>query len=136
MRRTSPQRCWTFLNTVIQAATKLRAFFLALFQPIRKSVTTNMQVIQTSIFLKYSSLFAFLQRQASDVAQEVQRSYIGAARMYYETGFRRYARSLGYIKVGQSFDAVGNTRLAYRLEQPRNSTLLCQPTQTQKRKLI
>ena len=89
-----------------QAATKLRAFFLALFQPIRKSVTTNMQVIQTSVLLKYSPLFAFLQRQASDVAQEVQRSYIGAARMYYETGFRRYARSLGFIKVGQLLDAV------------------------------
>ncbi|KAF8351571.1 vacuolar sorting protein [Amanita rubescens] len=95
----------------IVAATKLRAFFLALFQPIRKSVTTNMQVIQTSIFLKYSSLFAFLQRQASDVAQEVQRSYIGAARMYYETGFRRYARSLGYIKARttEKFDLVVST---------------------------
>ena len=105
------QRRWKFLNTVIQAATKLRAFFLALFQPIRKSVTTNTQVMQTSVFLKYSSLFAFLQRQASDVAQEVQRSYIGAARMYYETGFRRYARSLGYIKVGQSLYVVSDTGL-------------------------
>lgn len=66
-----------------------------------------MQVIQTSVLLKYSPLFAFLQRQASDVAQEVQRSYIGAARTYYETGFRRYARSLGFIKVGQLLDAVG-----------------------------
>jgi hypothetical protein len=104
---TVSQRHERFLKTMTQAATKLRAFFLALFQPIRKSVTTNMQVIQTSVLLKYSPLFAFLQRQASDVAQEVQRSYIGAARTYYETGFRRYARSLGFIKVGQLLDAVG-----------------------------
>lgn len=83
-----------------QVATKLRAFFLALFQSIRRSVTTNMQVIQTSVLLKYSPLFAFLQRQAPSVAHEVQRSYVGAARVYYETGFRRYARSLGWIKVG------------------------------------
>ncbi|KAM6495996.1 vacuolar sorting protein [Amanita muscaria] len=83
----------------IVAATKLRIFFLALFQPIRKSVTTNMQVMQTSVLLKYSPLFAFLQRQAPDVAQEVQRSYVGSARVYYETGFRRYVRSLGYIKA-------------------------------------
>ncbi|KAF8631583.1 hypothetical protein AX15_002333 [Amanita polypyramis BW_CC] len=83
----------------IVAATKLRTFFLALFQPFRRSVTTNMQVIQTSVLMKYSPLFAFLQRQGSDVAQEVQRSYVGAARVYYETGFRRYARSLGYIKT-------------------------------------
>jgi hypothetical protein len=83
----------------MQAATKLRAFFLALFQPIRGNVTTNMQVMQTSVLLKYKPLFAFLQRQAPNVAQEVQRSYVGAARVYYETGFRRYARSLGWIKV-------------------------------------
>src|ERR1700691_1212239 len=88
---------------VHQTATKLRAFFLALLQPIRTSVTTNMQVLQTSIFLKYKPLFAFLQRQAPNVAQEVQRSYVGAARTYYETGFRRYSRSLGWIKVSQLF---------------------------------
>ncbi|KAF8639930.1 hypothetical protein AX17_001180 [Amanita inopinata Kibby_2008] len=95
----------------IAAATKLRAFFLALFQPIRSSVTTNMQVIQRSVLLKYSPLFAFLQRQAPDVAQEVQRSYIGAARVYYETGFRRYARSLGYIKkrTSEKFDTIVST---------------------------
>ncbi|KII95248.1 hypothetical protein PLICRDRAFT_169917 [Plicaturopsis crispa FD-325 SS-3] len=83
----------------IVAATKLRAFFLALVQPIRRSVTTNMQVIQTSVLVKYRPLFAFLQRQAAPVAQEVQRAYVGAARVYYETGFRRYARSLGWIKA-------------------------------------
>ncbi|KJA29930.1 hypothetical protein HYPSUDRAFT_153092 [Hypholoma sublateritium FD-334 SS-4] len=83
----------------IVAATKLRAFFLALFQPIRGSVTTNMQVIQTSVLLKYGSLFAFLKRQAPAVSTELQRAYVGAARLYYETGFRRYARSLGVIKA-------------------------------------
>ncbi|KAJ7781086.1 vacuolar sorting protein [Mycena metata] len=83
----------------IVAATKLRTFFLTLFQPIRGNVTTNMQVMQTSVLLKYKPLFAFLQRQAPNVAQEIQRSYISAARVYYETGFRRYARSLGWIKA-------------------------------------
>ncbi|TFK28856.1 Vps52-domain-containing protein [Coprinopsis marcescibilis] len=83
----------------IVAATKLRGFFLALFQPIRSSVTTNMQVIQTSVLLKYAPLFGFLQRQAPAVANELQRAYAGAARLYYETGFRRYARSLGLIKT-------------------------------------
>ncbi|KAJ3564831.1 hypothetical protein NP233_g8034 [Leucocoprinus birnbaumii] len=82
----------------IVAATKLRGFFMALFQPIRASVTTNMQVLQTSVLLKYSPLYAFLHRQAHDVALEVQRSYVGAARLYYETGFRRYSRSLSYVK--------------------------------------
>ncbi|KAG2042285.1 vacuolar sorting protein [Suillus americanus] len=83
----------------IVAATKLRAFFLALLQPIRTSVTTNMQVMQTSIFVKYRALYAFLQRQAPNVASEFQKAYTGTARTYYETGFRRYVRSLGWIKA-------------------------------------
>jgi len=68
-----------------------------------------MQVVQTSILLKYKSLFGFLQRQAPGVAQEVQRSYVGGARMYYETGFRRYARSLGWIKVSTSSTILNNS---------------------------
>ncbi|KAK7060497.1 Vacuolar protein sorting-associated protein 52 [Paramarasmius palmivorus] len=83
----------------IVAATKLRAFFLALLKPIRSSVTTNMQVLQTSVFLKYRSLFAFLSRQAPPVANELQKAYISTARTYYETGFRRYIRSIGWIKA-------------------------------------
>ncbi|ETW83870.1 hypothetical protein HETIRDRAFT_155219 [Heterobasidion irregulare TC 32-1] len=83
----------------IAAATKLRAFFLALLQPIRTSMTTNMQVVQSSVFLKYRPLYAFLQRQAPNVAQEVQKAYVSAARTYYETGFRRYMRTLGWIKA-------------------------------------
>ena len=84
----------------LQAATKLRAFFLALLQPIRASMTTNMHVVQTSVFLKYRPLYAFLMRHASNVATELQKAYVSTARTYYETGFRRYMRSLGWIKVG------------------------------------
>ncbi|KAI0068809.1 vacuolar sorting protein [Artomyces pyxidatus] len=83
----------------IVAATKLRAFFLALLHPIRTSMTTNMQVMQTSVFLKYRSLYTFLLRNAPSVATEVQKAYVSAARTYYETGFRRYMRSLGWVKT-------------------------------------
>jgi hypothetical protein len=83
----------------LQAATKLRAFFLALLQPIRASMTTNMHVIQTTVLLKYRPLYAFLLRRAANVATEIQKAYIAAARTYYETGFRRYMRSLGWVKV-------------------------------------
>lgn len=106
----------------------MRGFFLALFQPIRGSVTTNMQVVQTSVLLKYSSLFAFLQRQAPAVANELQRAYVGAARLYYETGFRRYSRSLSYVKVG-AWPLAGWKRvliICYSLEGQRNLNLSCQ----------
>ncbi|KAG2154933.1 vacuolar sorting protein [Suillus bovinus] len=91
-----------FVQYLIKAATKLRTFFLALLQPIRTSVTTNMQVMQTSVFVKYRALYAFLQRQAPNVAGEVQKAYTSTARAYYETGFRRYIRSLGWIKARTS----------------------------------
>ncbi|PPQ63425.1 hypothetical protein CVT24_004935 [Panaeolus cyanescens] len=119
----------------IVAATKLRAFFIALFQPMRASVTTNMQVIQTSVLLKYHPLFAFLQRQAPPVAAELQRAYAGAARLYYETGFRRYARSLGVIKsrTSEKFETIasihtdGNINLDrlqhFRIDGPASVTL-------------
>lgn len=62
-------------------------------------MTTNIQVLQSSVYLKYRPLFSFLQRQAGPVAKEIQSSYIAAARAYYETGFRRYIRSLGWLRV-------------------------------------
>ncbi|KAF9247342.1 vacuolar sorting protein [Melanogaster broomeanus] len=94
----------------IVAATKLRAFFLALLQPIKNSVTTNMQVLQSSVFLKYSALFGFLKRQAEPVAREIQESYVIAARTYYETSFRRYIRSLGWLRARVS-EKFGNITL-------------------------
>lgn len=92
----------------IVAATKLRAFFLALLHPIKDSVTTNVQVLQSSVYVKYRSLFSFLQRKAEPVAKEIQDSYIAAARTYYETAFRRYIRSLGWLrsKVTEKFEAL------------------------------
>jgi hypothetical protein len=62
-------------------------------------MTTNMHVLQTTVFLKYRPLYTFLLRHAANVAAEVQKAYVAAARTYYETGFRRYMRSLGWIKV-------------------------------------
>jgi hypothetical protein len=89
----------TFPSPPPKATGKIRIFFVAILKPIRSSMTTNMQVIQTSVLLKYRPLYTFLQRRAPNVALEFQKSYIAAARVYYETGFRRYTRSLSWIKV-------------------------------------
>jgi hypothetical protein len=83
-----------------QAATKIRAHFLSLLQPIRTSITTNIQVLQDSIFIKkYLPLYRFLQRRASSIADEFRVAYVRCAKLYYETGMRRYTRSLGYVRV-------------------------------------
>jgi hypothetical protein len=65
-------------------------------------MTSNMQVLQTSVLLKYRSLFGYIQRHHTTVAVELQRAYMGVARTYYETGFRRYIRSLSTIKVSRT----------------------------------
>ncbi|KZV64815.1 vacuolar sorting protein [Peniophora sp. CONT] len=83
----------------IVATTKLRAFFLAHLAPIRQSMTTNLPVLHGAVLTKYHPLYVFLQRQSPAVATEIQRAYVAAARTYYETGFRRYMRSLGYVKA-------------------------------------
>ncbi|KAH9899993.1 Vps52-domain-containing protein [Cubamyces lactineus] len=111
----------------IVAATKLRTFFLAMLEPVKTSMTTNLQVIQSTVWMKYRPLYIFLQRHAPNVAHEIQRAYAAAVRTYFETGFRRYLRGLGWIKArtvekaetitsgaGESTDPeVDSTRLSY-----------------------
>ncbi|KAG8218632.1 vacuolar sorting protein [Butyriboletus roseoflavus] len=113
LRARSRVRAARELTDVVEAlrivtATKLRAFFLALLNAIKNSVTTNMQVLQSAGFLKYRALFGFLKRQAEPVAKEIQESYTAAARTYYETAFRRYIRSLGWLRarVTERFESI------------------------------
>ncbi|KAJ9108921.1 hypothetical protein QFC21_000242 [Naganishia friedmannii] len=80
-----------------KAITSLRLFLLNLIKPIRASVKTNVQIIQSSILLKYLPFYHFLYRQSPRIAQEIQRAYVVSARAYYETCFRRYARSMSVI---------------------------------------
>ncbi|KAH9918218.1 vacuolar sorting protein [Epithele typhae] len=72
----------------IVAATKLRTFFLSMLEPIRSSMTTNLQVLQMSVWMKYRPLFVFLQDTRPTTV-----------RTFYETGFRRYLRGLGWVKA-------------------------------------
>ncbi|KAL7422535.1 Vacuolar protein sorting-associated protein 52 [Cryptotrichosporon argae] len=80
----------------------LPAFLLTLIKPLRsasRGLGTNLPVLQTSLLLKYQPFYAFLARHAPRHAKQVERGYVNAARAYYETGFRRYARALAQIKA-------------------------------------
>ena len=89
-----------FFLLAAQAATKIRAYLLSLISPIRMSLATNIHVIQTSLLInKYLPLYRFLQRRAQPAAEEIRDVYIRCAKLYYETGMRRYTRSLGYLRV-------------------------------------
>ncbi|SPO23019.1 related to VPS52 - component of the Golgi-associated retrograde protein complex [Ustilago trichophora] len=80
-------------------ASKLRTYLTSPHASIKASVTTNLQVLQTSVLLRHHKpLYAFLARQMPRVAIDVQRSYVAATRLYFETAFRRYGRSLGVVR--------------------------------------
>ncbi|OCF31559.1 hypothetical protein I317_07308 [Kwoniella heveanensis CBS 569] len=86
----------------VKALTVLPPFLLSLIRPLKsasKGLSTNLAVLQTSLLLKYQPFYAFLVRQSPRIAKQVERGYVNAARAYYETGVRRYARSLGVIKT-------------------------------------
>lgn len=85
----------------IKALTQLPSFLLSLIRPLRSASTglsTNLAVLQTSLLLKYQPFYAFVLRQSPKMAKQVERGYVNAARAYYETGMRRYARALGVIR--------------------------------------
>ncbi|KAI9629797.1 hypothetical protein KEM48_012623 [Puccinia striiformis f. sp. tritici PST-130] len=98
---------------------KIRSFFISAFAPFRVSITTNLQITQSSFLLKYRPLFAFLQRHSARIANEVQKAYVGTARWYFETSFRRYVRALekikarGWTKTGLVADPQSNPTTAF-----------------------
>jgi hypothetical protein len=96
----------------LKALTQLPPFLLSLIRPLRSPSTglsTNLAVLQTSLLLKYQPFYAFLFRQSPRLAKQVERGYVNAARSYYETGMRRYARALGAIKARttEKLDLIG-----------------------------
>ncbi|WVN86331.1 uncharacterized protein L203_101494 [Cryptococcus depauperatus CBS 7841] len=85
----------------IKTLNVLPPFLLSLIRPLKsasKGLSTNLAVLQTSILLKYQPFYSFLQRQSPRIAKQVERGYVDAARAYYETGMRRYTRSLTQIR--------------------------------------
>lgn len=80
------------------AVSKVRAHLITLFEPIRASVATTLQIRQSSVLLPSNQpLYHFLATYAPRAAAEVQRAYVNAVRLYYETAFRQYTRELRRI---------------------------------------
>lgn len=80
------------------AVSKIRAHLISLFEPIRTSIATTLQIRQSSVLLPANQpLYHFLATHAPRVAVEIQLAYINAVRLYYEAAFRQYARDLRRI---------------------------------------
>lgn len=80
------------------AASKLRPLLISTFAPLRSSLSTNLPVLQSVLLRSYRPLYMFLSQHAPRVAIDVQRDYLAAARLYFETGFRRYERTLAKLR--------------------------------------
>jgi hypothetical protein len=96
----------------LKAMHVLPPFLLTLIRPLRstsKGLSTNLAVMQTSLLLKYQPFYAFLVRQSPRQAKQVERGYVNAARGYYETAMRRYARTLTQVRLRtpQTPDLIG-----------------------------
>lgn len=77
------------------AVARIRPHLLAVVQPLRTSVATTTPILQFSVLLPHNQpLYHFLAAHAPRTAGEVQLAYVNAARLYYETAFRRYVREL------------------------------------------
>ena len=82
----------------LMAASKIRPLLISTFAPLRSSLSTNLPILQAVLLKSYRPLFMFLSHHAPRVAIDVQRAYVAAARLYFETGFRRYERSLAHLR--------------------------------------
>lgn len=100
------------------AISKVFPYLTRLFEPIRTSVTTSLPILQSSVLLPHHQpLYQFLALHAPRVAIEVQLSYINAARLYYETAFRRYVRELRKI-LQRWTEPATLTAWAYKQSSP------------------
>ncbi|OCF57526.1 hypothetical protein L486_04984 [Kwoniella mangroviensis CBS 10435] len=105
----------------LKALNVLPPFLLGLIKPLKsasKGLSTNLAVLQTSLLLKYQPFYQFLLKNSPKIAKQVERGYVTSARSYYETGFRRYARSLGMIKsrINEKQELIGNS--SSNMEKP------------------
>ena len=101
------------------AVRKLRPYLVNFFHPFKTSISTNLQVLLKPT---HRNLYAFLARQAPRVAIDVQRAYLSAARLYFETGFRRYTRALEKIRVRSAGWVGGSARSSAASADPNKTS--------------
>ncbi|RKP40437.1 Sac2 family-domain-containing protein [Dimargaris cristalligena] len=80
------------------AAAKVRHFLLNKIKSIR-TLATNIQILQRSIFLKYRALNHFVIERHSETASEIRDNYIFTARLYFADHFERYAKALQRLQA-------------------------------------
>ncbi|GAA5870235.1 hypothetical protein JCM16303_001936 [Sporobolomyces ruberrimus] len=81
----------------VAATTKISTHLNSLLKPYTASLP-SLTSLHSSLF-SYKPLFDFLRRHSARQAHEFQKNYTNTIRWYYETGFRRYVRSLEGLRT-------------------------------------
>ncbi|KAI8325435.1 Vps52-domain-containing protein [Martensiomyces pterosporus] len=92
----------------LKASSKIREYLLDKINGLR-SLSTNVHIMQNSIFLKYRFFNHFLIERHPEAAVEVRDSYIHVMRQYYLDHFEAYQRGLMKLErvVADKTDVVG-----------------------------
>jgi hypothetical protein len=64
-----------------------------------KSTTSNINILQQNILLKFKDLYAFLVERHSEVAYEIRATYVSLANGYYSSLFEKYVKALNKLQV-------------------------------------
>ncbi|KAL7753618.1 Vacuolar protein sorting-associated protein 52 [Sorochytrium milnesiophthora] len=81
-----------------KATERIRDFFLEKFKTLRLA-NTNVQIIQTSVLIKYKYLNQFVMTWHPDIAQEIRQNYILIISRYYLSLFERYVKSVQRLQL-------------------------------------
>ncbi|KAJ1654076.1 Vacuolar protein sorting-associated protein 52 [Dispira simplex] len=90
------------------ASAKIRHFFLTKIKSLR-TLATNIQILQRSVFLRCRALNHFLIERHNEAACEVRDTYIYTARLYFAEHFELYCKELQKLKSVKvdRFDLLG-----------------------------
>ncbi|KAI9143306.1 Sac2 family-domain-containing protein [Paraphysoderma sedebokerense] len=91
-----------------KAAEKSRDFLLDKFKSLRIP-NTNIQIIQSSILLKYKFLNHFIMRWHSEVANEVKLNYVAIVNRYFAGLFEKYMKGMHKLQtvIADKYDLIG-----------------------------
>ncbi|KAI5481798.1 vacuolar sorting protein, Vps52/Sac2 family protein [Pseudohyphozyma bogoriensis] len=95
----------------IHCASSILTHLLNLLKPFTIALP-SLTTLQSSTLIPQKPLFDFLRSHAPLQAHEFQKAYSSTVRWYYETGFRRYVRSLEKIRVRSKVvtELIGNAK--------------------------
>ncbi|ORX93736.1 Vps52-domain-containing protein [Basidiobolus meristosporus CBS 931.73] len=92
----------------LKASYKIREFLLDKVKSLRIP-NTNIQMIQQTVFLKYTEFNRFLMKRHRESAAEVRQHYINTMRAYFFNHFDRYNRGLLKLQstIADKLDMIG-----------------------------